>query len=334
MRSRQAADDSTRPILLISPRQREFLLDGYRELIAVDGGTEAHLAAVLSDAVTHPGSFVRAQIAFDVARRHDVGRDRARALAVAVEYFHTASLIFDDLPMMDNARQRRGRPCPHRVHGEAAAVLGALSLIDRAYALVWEVLAEIPAARSRRAGELITTCLGARGVLGGQSRDLHPTPGALSEEDILAVALGKTVPLIRLTLLLPALAGGADDAELEGLDRLAHCWGLAYQILDDCKDALMASSETGKSTARDGLLGRPNLLNHSGPERVQRRLAQLLAESRTHLEELGRRRPGNALERLQRLLDSEYAKVRFCMSRTAAAGAADLAAKPAEAAAC
>ncbi len=311
---RRASQPGAEPgsgLQLVAAADRQYLLEGFRRLVQLDRGVDERLAAVLRDVVDTPGSFVRAQIAFDAGRRFGVGRQEARKLAIAVEYFHTASLLFDDLPMMDDAGQRRGRPCAHRVHGEAAAVLGALSLVNRAYALLWDVLAGLPAARSGRASELVTTCLGAAGVLGGQSLDLHPGSGAWTEEDILTVALGKTVPMIRLTLVLPALVGGADDASLRVLDRLSRSWGLAYQVLDDCKDALMSPAETGKSTARDGLLGRPNLLNHSGPARVRELLASMLAESRADLRELTGGTPWEALEKLQGLLAGESARVRF-----------------------
>ncbi|NJM12209.1 MAG: hypothetical protein HC889_10265 [Synechococcaceae cyanobacterium SM1_2_3] len=79
-----------------------------------------------------------------------------------MEYFHTASLIFDDLPSMDDAEERRGHPCPHKVHGESAAILGALALINRGYALLWKVLSRLPRQRRHRAAELVESCLGSR----------------------------------------------------------------------------------------------------------------------------------------------------------------------------
>ena len=74
---------------------------------------------------------------------------------------------------MDDARERRGRPCPHRTHGEASATLGALALITRAYGLLWEVLGTLDGERRARAGALVGECLGAEGILDGQARDLR-----------------------------------------------------------------------------------------------------------------------------------------------------------------
>src|SRR5919206_280955 len=55
-----------------------------------------------------------------------------------VEMVHACSLVLDDLPAMDDAALRRGRPTVHRVFGESVALLAALALLNRAYALVAE----------------------------------------------------------------------------------------------------------------------------------------------------------------------------------------------------
>src|SRR5579863_9723530 len=101
-------------------------------------GTESHLAGALRDTLHHPGSMVRAELAFRIASVFGLHDDRSEQLAIAIEYFHTASLLFDDLPSMDDAQLRRGIPCAHHVHGEGAAILAALALINRAYSLVWK----------------------------------------------------------------------------------------------------------------------------------------------------------------------------------------------------
>ena len=76
--------------------------------------------------VARPGSLVRAVTAYLVGIEMGVAEEAARAVACGIEYLHTASLVFDDLPAMDDARTRRGAPCPHVVHGEAVAMLEQL----------------------------------------------------------------------------------------------------------------------------------------------------------------------------------------------------------------
>ena len=255
-------------------------------MLPLEGCLDPRLRAVVVDVLDHPGSLARAQLAYGLGVRRGMDAESALKLAVAVEYFHSASLIFDDMPGMDDALERRGRPCPHVVHGEAAATLGALALITRGYGLLWEAIGEGPAARRAAAAALVGECLGLAGILDGQARDVHFRREGASPESVAEVAVAKTVPLIRLALVLPALVAGEDGETLGRLERLASSWGLAYQILDDFKDRLMGSEESGKTAGRDAGLGRPNLPALAGPQRALARLRHLLATSRAIIDRL------------------------------------------------
>jgi geranylgeranyl pyrophosphate synthase len=272
----------------------------------------------VAEATGNPGSLARAQLIYGIAAGSGLPSGDALRLATAIEYFHAASLIFDDMPAMDDATTRRGRTCPHVVHGEAAATLGALALITRAYALLWEALERIPASRRRRAGSLVAECLGAEGILDGQARDVHFDRRARADE-VLRVASGKTVPLIRLAVVLPAIAAGAPVATLRRLETLSRAWGLAYQILDDFKDVLLTDAEAGKTTSRDRRLGRPNLPQRAGSRRALARLDALLGEARESLD--GARLPARAkrpLARLQETLERMRDEVLARVGRIAA----------------
>lgn len=296
---------------LLNPLDARYVTTGFQQLLPLPEHVEPHLGGVIRDALDHPGSLVRAQLAWSLLRRHGVAAEPARALAIAVEYFHTASLIFDDLPSMDDAQERRGYPCPHRVHGESAAILGALALINRGYALLWKVLSRLPRRRRHRAAELVEACLGVDGILDGQAHDLHFAEGPRGLAEVRRVAEGKTVSLIRLTLVLPAIVAGVPAKSLARLDRLAVVWGLAYQAADDFKDFLLSEAEAGKSTGRDLLLGRPNLPAELGREPALENLDALLAEGRELLDALaGGGERWAELENLQQLLENESAKVR------------------------
>jgi geranylgeranyl diphosphate synthase, type II len=122
------------------------------------------------------------------------------------------------------------------------------------------------------------------------------------------------VTLIRLTLLLPALAGGASEAELVLLERLAEAWGHAYQVADDFKDLLLDGAEAGKSVRRDGQLGRPNLPAAIGRGPALRRLERWLLEGRRTVSLLGGR---PELLRLQEVLEREAGEVKRRLAREA-----------------
>jgi len=68
----------------------------------------------------------------------DVGgaAEDALAAAAAVELLHAYSLVHDDLPCMDDARLRRGRPCVHVIHGEAMGVLAGDALLTMAFEVI------------------------------------------------------------------------------------------------------------------------------------------------------------------------------------------------------
>ena len=67
---------------------------------------------------------MRATLAYLTGIGMGIREENARAIGCGIEYLHTASLVFDDFPAMDDARVRRGAACIHIVHGEAVATLG------------------------------------------------------------------------------------------------------------------------------------------------------------------------------------------------------------------
>jgi len=238
---------------------RSRLRHAFHAGMALPPGTEPHLAGALRDTLQHPGSMVRAELAYRIASSLGMSDERSENLAIAIEYFHTASLLFDDLPAMDDARVRRGAPCAHQVYGEGAAILAALALINRAYSLVWKSVAGLPAEVQAGSLTYLERHLGIAGLLNGQSQDLHYAGLAPQLREPQSIAMGKTVSLIRLALVLPAMVAQGRAEETRLLDRLAVFWGLSYQTLDDLKDVLPSSDVHGKTAARDAFLDRPNL---------------------------------------------------------------------------
>lgn len=252
------------------------LLAAYREGLPVSPRVESALAGAIEHLLSHPGSMVRPRIVHRLATAYGVEEQAATDLAIALEYFHTASLVFDDLPCMDNATTRRDASCVHVEYGEASAILAALALINRAYALAWRAIAACPPAHQKEAQVYLEQHLGTDGLLNGQSLDLNYSRLPHTLDSTERVAQGKTVSLISLTLVLPALAGGATQREVQLLHRISACWGLSYQIVDDLKDVLESSASSGKTAARDEFLGRPNMVLAIGVGGAMNRLLRLL----------------------------------------------------------
>lgn len=166
--------------------------------------------------------------------------------ALAVEFFHTASLIADDLPCMDNDDERRDKPSLHKVYGEAIALLASYALITGAFgkihsnAMVMAEAIEPFSHYSDRACTLAlesaTHCAGIIGATGGQFLDLFPPNQNL--DTVKHVIYKKTVTLFEVSFVLGWLFGGGDTDRLDKVKKAACHFGMAFQTADDLADML------------------------------------------------------------------------------------------------
>lgn len=249
------------------------MTESFRQGMGRPEGVERRLAAALGDLLARPGSLTRAVTAYLMGIQMGVPENNARALACGIEYLHTASLVFDDLPAMDDARMRRGMPTLHVLHGEGVAMLAALAMINRGYMLLWQGISNGSSERRAEAGEWVDRCLGTIGMIGGQAHDIGGWREGQTAAEVSEVAARKTGDLLRLTVVLPAMVGQGTDREIHLLDRLALLRGLAYQAADDVKDVIGGA---GKSCGRDEELGRPNLVAAEGFHQAVRHLNRLV----------------------------------------------------------
>lgn len=166
-----------------------------------------------------------------------VGGDADRALpaAVASEFIHTSSLIFDDLPSMDNAPERRGVESLHSKFGEGLAVLVGLAFLNESYGLIYDCV-DAPIENRALALKETVDCIGPCGMIGGQAVDLAVARDDVGKRAPEEVRNLKTSALMRLTLVVGAILGGAKENQLEQLRAFAIALGEAYQISDDILD--------------------------------------------------------------------------------------------------
>ncbi len=157
-----------------------------------------------------------------------------RKLAVAVECFHKASLIHDDIE--DGDGERYGEATLHEEHGVPVALNVGDLLIGEGYRL----LAESGFSADQRAAMLQVAARGQRELCRGQGAELtwtrHPKP--LTSVEVLEIFEKKTAPAFAVALHIGALAAGVEAHEEVGavLDAYSRALGIAYQIRDDLED--------------------------------------------------------------------------------------------------
>jgi geranylgeranyl diphosphate synthase, type II len=203
------------------------------------------------------------------------GGNSASALpaAAAIELVHASSLILDDLPSMDDAPLRRGKPSNHRQHGEAMAILAAFGLLNLAFATLAR---EYDPQLSVRLSSLLAEAVGAEGLIGGQSTDLLATDQQITFETLERIHRRKTGALFTAAATAGALVSSAADSDIAQLEAFARNLGLAFQIVDDLLDVEGNPAETGKAVRED--LKKTTFVSFSGVTGA-RQLARELCET-------------------------------------------------------
>ncbi|MCM2270347.1 MAG: polyprenyl synthetase family protein, partial [Thermoanaerobaculia bacterium] len=199
------------------------------------------------------GKRVRPVLTLAVAELLGDAGDESLDLACAVELVHAASLVLDDLPSMDDAELRRGRPTTHRAFGEDVAILAAFALLTRAFQLVADAGQRLALKRytSEDMVHHLADAVGTQGLVGGQALDLSSDPATVDLERLEYIHSHKTGALFLAAAELGAMAADARRKDLEAVARYAKNLGLAFQIEDDLLDALASREATGKDVRQD-----------------------------------------------------------------------------------
>lgn len=164
--------------------------------------------------------------------------------ALAVEYFHSASLVADDLPCMDDDDIRRNKPSTHKVYGEAMALLTSYALIAAGYGCISSCAEELhhsnapvdrdPDFLARLVLENATHNTGLEGATGGQFLDIFPPDLTLST--LQEIIHKKTISLFEISFVTGWLFGGGSVEDLPLVKRCASHFGMAFQTADDLDD--------------------------------------------------------------------------------------------------
>lgn len=164
--------------------------------------------------------------------------------ALSIEYFHTASLVADDLPCMDDDDERRHQPSVHKKYGETIAMLASYALIAEGYGFLAKNAQLIQTAGYPFSVESDKLCVmvlenatfntGLMGATGGQFMDIFPPE--LTVATVREVIHKKTVSLFEIAFVSGWLFGGGNPRLLPIVKKAASHFGTAFQIVDDIDD--------------------------------------------------------------------------------------------------
>lgn len=217
----------------------------------------------------------------------NVPRSRSERAAAALEMVHCYSLIHDDLPAMDDADLRRGRPSVHKAFDEAVAILAGDGLLT----LAFEVLAEEatdpdPGVRLSLIRELALAS-GCAGMVGGQMIDLSPERDGLDLAGVAELQALKTGALIRYGARAGAILGRATLEEQAALDAYAADLGLVFQIADDILDVTATTESLGKPAGQDEGNAKATFVRLLGLEGARTEAARITDRAIASLERFG-----------------------------------------------
>ena len=170
----------------------------------------------------------------------------------AMEMIHTYSLVHDDLPAMDNDDYRRGMLTTHKKYGHAMGILAGDALLNFAFETAADAVYDATDVnKAARALKVLGKKAGAYGMIGGQVVDVNLSGSKVTKEELDFIYENKTSALIEAAFVIGAILSGADDKQIEQVEKAAFNIGMAFQIQDDILDVIGDAEIIGKPVLSD-----------------------------------------------------------------------------------
>jgi farnesyl diphosphate synthase len=255
----------------------------FATLLGPTGDSRERLYEAMRHAAIGGGKRLRPLLTIASSRLFAIDPARALRVGCAIEAIHVYSLIHDDLPCMDNADTRRGKPTVHKAFGEAEAVLAGDSL----HALAFDILAHAsthddPWVRNELVLELARAA-GPAGMAGGQMMDLVAEGEQLDLSAITRLQQLKTGALIEYAVEAGCIMAKLPQEARRPYRGYARNIGLAFQIADDLIDHSGDEAAAGKPTRKDAHAGKATFVSLLGEERARQQAGFLVDQAIEHL---------------------------------------------------
>ena len=221
----------------------------------------------LFDAMAHSllggGKRLRARLVLLFCDLYGGREEDALPLACAIEMIHAHSLIHDDLPSMDNADTRRGKPSCHQAFDEATALLAGDALL----ALAFDTVSRSLLSDGQKAEAIRLLSAGTLSMLVGQTMDKSYEDREIDLSTLCDLQRHKTGALIAAACSLGAVAASADGTA-------AHAYGLslgrAFQITDDILDVTSTAEMMGKPVGNDSVCKKNTFVSLLGLQEAEK----------------------------------------------------------------
>ena len=267
---------------------RRGLVDEYLATLASRIAAPAPLRDPLASALTSAGKRVRGILLIATGEAFGCKAQKLAGAAAAMEMIHASSLVLDDLPSMDDALLRRGRPTLHREFGEDLAILAAVALLNHAYGLVAEAHAELSPRRWPMQQVLgrVVHAVGWDGTIAGEAVDLHSEGSKLDFDTLEFIHSRKTGALFVAAAAVGGMLANIHPAPLGRIEVFAKNLGLAFQITDDVLDVTSDPEVLGKDVGKDEQ--RLTFVKLAGVEGARKLSEELVETSLAAIEPLGK----------------------------------------------
>jgi geranylgeranyl pyrophosphate synthase len=236
------------------------------------------LFPIMQYALEAGGKRLRPALTLMLAEELGVEPDSLRPLLIGSELFHTASLLFDDLPWQDNSALRRGKPTAHTIYAPASVELTGVSMIMEGIRVLQELEPGFQAEDVVEVTRYISSTI--QDISLGQNRDLRLTDGgkdSVTPDDVLEMYHLKTSLAIEAALVPLMILEKRPAAEITQIKAYARHAGLVFQLKDDLLDKQSTAEVLGKEVRADE--EKANIIKLLGTEEAEKLVTYHLNEA-------------------------------------------------------
>ena len=248
--------------ILIDLKKHKSFLDSNIEKYIKTLDAPKEIKNIMVYAVLGGGKRIRPFLLAETAKLYGISSSVYKYPCMAVELAHCFSLVYDDLPCMDNDDLRRGRATVHKAFNEANALLGGASLLVYSFKLLSLNSFNINIEDKLKIINNFSDVTGAEGVLSGQYLDLlaENKKFKLTLNSFKEIQKKKTSLLIAFCTLTGAIIGNATKKEQKNMFDIGLLIGSLFQIQDDILDQEGNEEEMGKKVRKDKDLNKATII--------------------------------------------------------------------------